>query len=69
MPPSGVVTPEVIIGTTITDNINGYTRQVLFEGLDNTIFPLDAYEQYLLDNLPSGNTINDLELLIDAYTP
>ena len=52
----------------ISDNISGYTRQQLFDGLTSDIFNLNDYRQNLQPNLPAGNTNQDFADLFQAFT-
>jgi len=53
--------------TTITDNIQGYTREEVFNQINSSTFFWDQYQTNLLDILPPGNTEADLELLLMDY--
>jgi len=55
------------VWTTITDNIQGYTRGEVFNQIDNETFFWNQYHANLLNILPPGNTPEDLEILLIDY--
>jgi hypothetical protein len=62
-------TPNEIIRLGIFDRVKNYSRAMLFNSLKSNITNVVQYQNDLVLNLPTGNTLNDYNNLFLAYIP